>query len=153
MLSTPPAFILSQDQTLMFKSFFQVQSFPSGLLFLFGLWLLSLVCSLKFFLEFSGLHYCLFVKVQAKRGFVQEHFWKLAYIKCFLCKDPLCDSTQRANLFASRLCVLQASLFRADLTFVVVVFSGNSVILSRVFRFVNNFFKLFSKLFQVLSTA
>ena len=74
MLSTPPAFILSQDQTLN-KSFFlrtdyhlaycyflgfvlwnflrtgQIKTSPSGFL------------NLPFSLEFSGLHYCLFVKV------------------------------------------------------------------------------------------
>ena len=91
-LGTPPAFILSQDQTLMFfRSLLPVPSgfrqslsgfyrlFLSVLLFL---WVdLLQICSLKSlfglpasrllfsafcgspFLEFSGLHYCLFVKV------------------------------------------------------------------------------------------
>ena len=91
-LGTPPAFILSQDQTLMF--FRSLLPVPSGFrqslsgfyrLFcpfycFFGLIFLQ-ICSLKSlfgfpasglpsdsfsgspFLEFSGLHYCLFVKV------------------------------------------------------------------------------------------
>ena len=73
MLGTPPAFILSQDQTLMLKSFSSPEQsgFPSlfasqtflDLTVLFGSILSNLICSLKFFLEFSGLHYCLFVKV------------------------------------------------------------------------------------------
>ena len=81
-LGTPPAFILSQDQTLMFYDCFllpvslwllsSIFSY-SGLLFL-GCPLLDFSCPLKFsrlprcrfrlVLEFSGLHYCLFVKVQ-----------------------------------------------------------------------------------------
>ena len=89
-LSTPPAFILSQDQTLMFFRSLLPVSFPlassdffqSVLLFLGRSFYRSL-CSLKslfsgfssseaFFrllpwfslcFEFSGLHYCLFVKV------------------------------------------------------------------------------------------
>ncbi len=89
-LGTPPAFILSQDQTLMFNS---VRQIPIWLTVFSGsgppFWLPVLadfsqsLCPLNyplfgespglrpslprplraFFLEFSGLHYCLFVKV------------------------------------------------------------------------------------------
>ena len=67
-LGTPPAFILSQDQTLMLM-FFPLQINLAFLLLTFftvlGLYsaYLSASRSLKFFLEFSGSHYCLFVKV------------------------------------------------------------------------------------------
>ena len=65
MLGTPPAFILSQDQTLMFKfvrskSVWLILPFYCCFRFLFSE--ISLRTFL-FCLEFSGLHYCLFVKV------------------------------------------------------------------------------------------
>ena len=69
MLSTPPAFILSQDQTLN-KSFFR----PDQRYLLIWLLLFCLgICSLKsrrsgclraFSLESSGLHCCLLIKVR-----------------------------------------------------------------------------------------
>ena len=64
-LGTPPAFILSQDQTLMFKfvrskSVWLILPFYCCFRFLFSE--ISLRTFL-FCLEFSGLHYCLFVKV------------------------------------------------------------------------------------------
>ena len=76
-LGTPPAFILSQDQTLIIK-FISSTSIN---------WLISVYflfkgfCSLNnsiqyfsskylFLLEFSGLHYCLFVKVLFKLSYV-----------------------------------------------------------------------------------
>ena len=62
MLGTPPAFILSQDQTLLFVcSFPQDQPGPS--FFTASFWFF---CSLNFLsvsLESSGSHCCLFVKV------------------------------------------------------------------------------------------
>ena len=65
MLGTPPAFILSQDQSLMFKfvrskSVWLILPFYCCFRFLFSE--ISLRTFL-FCLEFSGLHYCLFVKV------------------------------------------------------------------------------------------
>ena len=45
-----------------FPSLFASQTFLDFTV-LFGSILSNLICSLKFFLEFSGLHYCLFVKV------------------------------------------------------------------------------------------
>ena len=85
-LGTPPAFILSQDQTLMLKSllnnprlFFLARILWLSIFVCFAnisgfycfVWVGSFepFCSLKFscnllqYLEFSGLHYCLFVKV------------------------------------------------------------------------------------------
>ena len=75
-LGTPPAFILSQDQTLMFKFNHRYKTWLASLtcLLVFPFFLLFLGCAsalvlLNFqdpkrsFLEFSGLHYCLFVKV------------------------------------------------------------------------------------------
>ena len=56
-LSTPPAFILSQDQTLMLIVLFPSDSSS-------GFTSCSLNNSSLFLLEFSGLHYCLFVKEQ-----------------------------------------------------------------------------------------
>ena len=92
-LGTPPAFILSQDQTLMLKVL-QLQVYPASCylavhlrflqshpeLTVFGLWVdfrlltvlirfirislnSSRVALSSFFRNFSGLHYCLFVKV------------------------------------------------------------------------------------------
>ena len=116
-LGMPPAFILSQDQTLMLKSlpaslnwlsfrfaisgqaswtycFWVVSQTFVFLTVLIRFFRISLnssrVALSSFFRNFSGLHYCLFVKV----------------------------------LFA-------------------VVFRNNSVILSQVFCFVNNFFQVF----------
>jgi len=40
-------------------------------------------------LEFSGLHCCLFVKVQAKRCFVQEHFGEACLRKMFLVQKTI----------------------------------------------------------------
>ena len=117
MLSTPPAFILSQDQTLMFKSVCPA-SCSSGITVFWVV--IFITCSLKFrmafacpriaslFLEFSGLHYCLFVKVQTTLGVV----------------------TNMLYIFAISI----------SLSF---LFSGNFDILSCPFHFVNNFFRLF----------
>ena len=63
-LGTPPAFILSQDQTLMFNlvlllsNVFRHRNYSAFQVFV--LWIFSFS-----YLEFSGLHYCLFVNVQA----------------------------------------------------------------------------------------
>ena len=78
MLSTPPAFILSQDQTLMLKCLFPCQN-DSGFLFpkkqrfvpcnlsIAFLLFLRFSISAKFlewkFIEFSGLFHCLIIKV------------------------------------------------------------------------------------------
>ena len=67
MLSTPPAFILSQDQTLMLKCLSCQMS--SGITVCLSC-SISRTCSLnnswisyEILMESSGLHYCLFVKV------------------------------------------------------------------------------------------
>ena len=68
-LSTPPAFILSQDQTLIFSSLFVLQVLTGFRFFelclstLFWIFSQNTVFSSCIPLEFSGLHYCLFVKV------------------------------------------------------------------------------------------
>ena len=102
-LSTPPAFILSQDQTLMFKvdlfqdnvSYLSVANFliseekaklfPCKSLICFLLFLGAPYCyeafrSLNILKEFSGLHYCLFVKV-----LVFLFVPKALYLLCFCC--------------------------------------------------------------------
>ena len=65
--------------------------FCSKLLWIFSEAHLSMLYSL----EFSGLHCCLFVKVQAKQFFVWNDFENL-FSKSFSCKGLLCDSTHRA---------------------------------------------------------
>ena len=102
-LSTPPAFILSQDQTLMFivdlrhdnVSYLSVANFliseekaklfPCISLICFLLFLGAPYCyeafrSLNILKEFSGLHYCLFVKV-----LVFLFVPKALYLLCFCC--------------------------------------------------------------------
>ena len=68
-LSTPPAFILSQDQTLMLIVLFPSDSSS-------GFTSCSLNNSSLFLLEFSGLHYCLFVKE------LISHFVRDTDIRC-----------------------------------------------------------------------
>ena len=100
MLSTPPAFILSQDQTLMLKWCLCPASFIWHCLLLIRVACQSfdqLACSwisLKI-LEFSGLHYCLFVKdhnlLLRKSSFVrcccsQRQLWYLI-ITAFVCQQ------------------------------------------------------------------
>ena len=69
MLGTPPAFILSQDQTLLFNLWFRSTLVNLSRFYcLLGLFPSSFRISETVplnnsFLEFSGLHYCLFVKV------------------------------------------------------------------------------------------
>ena len=67
-LSTPPAFILSQDQTLMLISLSWSKLTLANFFLFYCFWVESLLrfvflFSEQFLLEFSGLHYCLFVKV------------------------------------------------------------------------------------------
>ena len=83
-LSTPPAFILSQDQTLMFECLFPLRTY-SGFLFLkskglfrssfdvFLLFLRSIFVWTSYplewkFIEFSGLFHCLIIKVLVVRS-------------------------------------------------------------------------------------
>ena len=54
--------LFSSPEQSGFPSLFASQTFLDFTV-LFGSILSNLICSLKFFLEFSGLHYCLFVKV------------------------------------------------------------------------------------------
>ena len=99
-LGTPPAFILSQDQTLMLKWCLCPASFIWHCLLLIRVACQSfdqLACSwisLKI-LEFSGLHYCLFVKdhnlLLRKSLFVcccysQRQLWYLI-ITAFVCQQ------------------------------------------------------------------
>ena len=99
-LGTPPAFILSQDQTLMLKWCLCPASFIWHCLLLIRVACQSfdqLACSwisLKI-LEFSGLHYCLFVKdhnlLLRKSSFVrcccsQRQLWYLI-ITAFVCQQ------------------------------------------------------------------
>ena len=107
-LSTPPAFILSQDQTLEYEKFicfanllyyicfanrlpsfdpdqnklgFFVSVLPKHLLF--GLYLFDTLSeNLCFSLEFSGLHYCLFVKVRCCVSVLVEHATVIYYHIC-----------------------------------------------------------------------
>ena len=114
-LSTPPAFILSQDQTLMLKS----SSYQNHLALLFCLggffWISSFKsCSQIFFSEIS-------------RWVVLIQLSSWNFQGCI-------------TVYLSRF----SSLLLA------VVFSGNSVILSQVFCFVNNFFYFFQNFFEVL---
>ena len=124
MLGTPPAFILSQDQTLMLKVFpcqnylaFHLYLLQISLLqtfldltVLFGSILSNLICSPKFFLEFSGLHYCLFVKVlccslfsgnfcilSLASNFVNNFFY---FFNFFVeaCRYRLCTSATRRSI-------------------------------------------------------
>ena len=66
-LSTPPAFILSQDQTLMFNLPAQSKRLAYPYFYLVKGFVrcidLSMPLKIQMFDEFSGLHYCLFVKV------------------------------------------------------------------------------------------
>ena len=99
-LSTPPAFILSQDQTLIFKCQRHSCSFVlpvfTGLLFGCVLRFLFELCSefslkIQFSvvcipLEFSGLHYCLFVKEPIRNAsYVVYEILRMSYAKCFVC--------------------------------------------------------------------
>ena len=67
-LGTPPAFILSQDQTLMLKAV--PGQLLSGILFLVCSSEINFAASFSDPLkEFSGLHCCLFIKVQEVNAF------------------------------------------------------------------------------------
>ena len=111
-LSTPPAFILSQDQTLMLKWCLCPASFIWNCLLLIRVACQSfdqLACSwisLKI-LEFSGLHYCLFVKdhnlLLRKSSFIrcccsQRQLWYLI-ITAFVCQQLF---SIFSNLFLNR---------------------------------------------------
>ena len=127
-LSTPPAFILSQDQTLMFKclilapvktglsdvplllpwrtKFFRWKPkvyIVYYLLKVFVLWTILLFHFWNFFsIEFSGLHYCLFIKVLFACLICDSfyslsklfHFVKHFFILFFIFRSvPLCKSS------------------------------------------------------------
>ena len=111
-LGTPPAFILSQDQTLMLKWCLCPASFIWHCLLLIRVACQSfdqLACSwisLKI-LEFSGLHYCLFVKdhnlLLRKSSFIrcccsQRQLWYLI-ITAFVCQQLF---SIFSNLFLNR---------------------------------------------------
>ena len=114
MLSTPPAFILSQDQTLMLKCLSCQMS--SGITVCLSC-SISRTCSLnnswisyKILMESSGLHYCLFVKVlrclsrdslfniSQPSALVNNFFIffavRLSFQKC-ICKTKESDSERR----------------------------------------------------------
>ena len=140
-LGTPPAFILSQDQTLMLKWCLCPASFIWHCLLLIRVACQSfdqLACSwisLKI-LEFSGLHYCLFVKdhnlLLRKSSFIrcccsQRQLWYLI-ITAFVCQQLFW------NLFRlGKLC-----------------FPWQMFMLTYLSDFVNNFFEIFSSFFRAV---
>ena len=157
-LSTPPAFILSQDQTLMLK-FCLIPCtsktgcfYPSHLsmhLLLKVLFWIILYASLfdAFSLEFSGLHYCLFVKVLidlllalfAATYLIYHKFLHLSstfyiFLKYFVTIHPCRTATSFSNFCH---CLL-------------IYFPATNVILPRHSAYVNNKF-LFSTFLFFLS--
>ena len=100
---------------------------------------LSVFFTLNILKEFSGLHYCLFVKVRAKQSFVWMRFRKLAFKKSYSCKGLFCDSSQWAASLRTVLCI--------SLLFAVTCFTRNSFILSCACFIVNSFFCFFTKTF------
>ena len=130
MLSTPPAFILSQDQTLVKNVCIRVRiawQFCSCLLFWFDIFRCPFLKNL--FKEFSGfVVYCSVINVL----FCCCRFMRqlLYYIKAF----HVCQQ-----------------LFKIYFYRLFVVISDNLYILSCVFHFVNTFFKVFYFYFSGLS--
>ena len=117
-LGTPPAFILSQDQTLMFKFNHRYKTWLASLtcLLVFPVFLLFLGCAsalvlLNFqdpkrsFLEFSGLHYCLFVKVPVVLKINWIIFFRLCFEACIF------ESSSEATLISYHFCFCLSRLF------------------------------------------
>ena len=87
-------------------------------------------------LEFSGLHCCLFVKVQARQFFVRNDFESLLSYNHFHAKDYCATALNEQALLVSWPCVLLVFSFRR-----------NSVILACRLYTVKTFFRKFLKLF------
>ena len=153
-LSTPPAFILSQDQTLMlyyllacrFKLLRKIHLFVlpvlSGITVLLGcdssslvfvLWIILVPLPLSgispfrrlALLEFSGLHYCLFVKVHTDYVF---------YPSCCCPQRQLCYNIMSASLCQQLFSSLLKLFATAKLTFAVeFYYSTIQIYLSMLF--------------------
>ena len=124
MLSTPPAFILSQDQTLIFK-FVCPASFH---------WLTFLVVFSDFSLNFV-LNFLLRYSFQC---LYPVGIFRVALL--FICQGSMRNASRIAG-----------KMLRISHSFVVaVVLRRNSDIISCAFLFVNNFLKLFSKSFLLI---
>ena len=163
MLGTPPAFILSQDQTLLFNLWFRstlvnlsrfyclLGSFPSSFR------ISETVPLNNSFLEFSGLHYCLFVKVLCRlfslpalsdlRAFLGRNGDYL--ITCCFLSQALFYFFQESFLLDSSKGVLNKS---NHLLFLPVV-PATKMILSSPFSFVNNKFHFFTKTVKAVRTG
>ena len=132
MLSTPPAFILSQDQTLVKNVCIRVRiawQFCSCLLFWFDIFRCPFLKNL--FKEFSGfVVYCSVINVL----FLLLPFHVTAFI---LYQSVSCLSTTFLNYF------LSLSIFISD----------NLYIISCVFCFVNTFFEVFIFIFKGYLTS
>ena len=148
MLGTPPAFILSQDQTLMFKCSF----FPAS-----PLWLSSdITLNLLFFgcFDFSKLFVSVFrLTYKISCGLLCfVHLNLSRFIHCLIIKVHSSSLLSQFLLFLRQLVYFITSLSLCQQLFYFifwclfrhrfVVFS-NSFILSQVLLFVNNFFKKF----------
>ena len=141
-LGTPPAFILSQDQTLMLKWCLCPASFIWHCLLLIRVACQSfdqLACSwisLKI-LEFSGLHYCLFVK---------DHnllLRKSSFVRC------CCSQRQLWYLIITAF-VCQQLFFEIFFVLENFVFPWQVFMLTYLSDFVNNFFEIFSSFFRAV---
>ena len=140
-LGTPPAFILSQDQTLMLKWCLCPASFIWHCLLLIRVACQSfdqLACSwisLKI-LEFSGLHYCLFVK---------DHNLLLRK-SLFVC----CCCSQRQLWYLIITAFVCQQLFEIFFCLGKLCFPWQIFMLTYLSDFVNNFFEIFSSFFRAV---
>ena len=122
-LSTPPAFILSQDQTLMFKFDFWFKISSSFFFYPFYLAILSYQFLKLLFIEFSGVGiYCSVIKV------------------LFLVVFQFSATTSLFYHIADRL----STTFYLFFSFYFLSFSRQVFTISCLSVFVNNFFILFS---------
>ena len=139
-LGTPPAFILSQDQTLRFKfvrskSVWLILPFYCCFRFLFSE--ISLRTFL-FCLEFSGLHYCLFVKVLffLLEVFPEElSFLSLRQLIEFIISSSVCQE-------------LFSFYFQASFETRLLITRSNSSLVYQNFRLVSSIFLFFEFLFR-----
>ena len=124
MLSTPPAFILSQDQTLVKNVCIRVRiawQFCSCLLFWFDIFRCPFLKNL--FKEFSGfVVYCSVINVLFVVAVSCDSFYIIS--KCFMFVN---------------------NFFKLFFVAFLNLSNSNSDILSYIFLLVNNFFKVFSK--------
>jgi hypothetical protein len=98
------------------------------------------------------LHYCLFVKVQARRGLDCTACGKLAFLKACSIQDASCDSRQRAGFPAS--CALQSADWISGFASRVLSFQTSDFdILSYAVFFVKTFFHFSAIFFGVFTTS